>query len=551
MILLLAGLGPYFKSHQDLSGSYFDRASADRLAQEYRADGQPGLRLANLYFAEKDGTRHQLLRHELSGSLSLVVGDLQDIERRPIPNLVAFTLQSILYRAELEHEYLPLENVWSGEREPVGDIDMVLLSTTFICDRHNFARAIRWITARYPGCPIVVGGQFSNLKYLLILRDHPEVTCVVRGDAERALPEVVRCLRAGRDLTHIPNVVYRTADGVPHQTPIDYIDLDAYPSPAFPGDFPIVPYESMRGCPFSCRFCSFPAASPKWRYKSAKKIVDDWIRYRDASGATHIRAMDSTFTVPPRRLWQLLEMLPDAGIGWEAFTRANSLLAPGVVDGLAAANCRTLSIGFESMSENSLSYMDKRVRAYQNRQAFELLRNSDVGYRISFMVGYPGETPDDYRETNDFLVEEYIGHFQLYVFSLQDETMPVWADSERFDIQVSAPEDPDYSWSHSGMDVRTARQLRLKTLRDVRWRNDDAVALLWQTDYQSPLLPHRSSGANYRVEKLVERLGMVPVDHPDPRDGVPLIQPLLAELRDHGVFLAGDPKEGDESCRTR
>jgi tRNA A37 methylthiotransferase MiaB len=541
MILLLAGLGPYFKSHEDLVGSFFDQAKADDLERTYRAHGQPGFRLDRLYFRDSNATAHQLLRRELSGSLSLVVGDLRTVERKPLPNLVAFTLRSILYNADLAHDHLPLDEVWAGGDAPPneGDIDVVLLSTTFICDRHTLARAIDWVATRLPGRHLVLGGQFSNLKYRRIMRDHPEVTCVVRGDAERVLPRVITALRRGDDLGGIANVVFRSpVDGSIQQTAIDYIDLDGYESPSFPGEFPIVPYESMRGCPFSCKFCSFPAASPKWRYKSAAKIHRDWVRYRDENGATHVRAMDSTFTVPPRRFRELLDVLPTAGIGWEAFTRANSLLAPGVIDSLARANCRTLSIGFESMSENSLSYMDKKVRAHQNRKAFELLVGSDVGYRISFMAGYPGETPEDYRNTHDFLVDDYAGHFQLYVFSLQDETMPVWSDADRFEIQVSDPENPDYAWSHVGMDVATARRLRLDTLRETRWRNDRAVALLWQTDFQSPLLPHRSSSVNYRVEKLVERLGMLPLDHPDPAIGVPVLRSLLAELGEHGVFEA-------------
>jgi anaerobic magnesium-protoporphyrin IX monomethyl ester cyclase len=537
MILLLAGLGPYFKSHDDLTGSFFDQKSADSLHRNYRSGGRPGFALDTMVFQDDQGRVHPLLRRQSSGSLSLVVGEMRTVEVKPIPNLVAFTLRSILHGAELEHRFVPLDEVWEERSvDATDDVDVVLLSTTFICDRLTLARAVRWVTRLLPGRPLVVGGQFSNLKYRQVLRDHPEVSCVVRGDAEQALPQVIAALRAGRPLDGIPNVAHRPGPREVALTPVDYIDLDAHPSPVFPGEFPVVPYESMRGCPFTCKFCSFPAASPRWRYKSAEKIKQDWTRYRDTNGARHIRAMDSTFTVPPRRLRQLLDLLPDADIGWEAFTRANSLLAPGIIDKLAAAHCRTLSIGFESMSDNSLSYMDKRVRANQNREAFQLLHDSEVGYRISFMAGYPGETPADYGETHDFLTQEYAGHFQLYVFSLQDETMPVWADAERFQLRVDDQDDPDYAWSHIGMDVATARELRRETLRTVRRDNADAVPLLWQTDVQTPLLPHRDAKVNLRVEKLVERLGMLPLDCPDPDAGVPVLESLLSELRTEGVF---------------
>ncbi|HEX8335350.1 MAG TPA: radical SAM protein, partial [Pyrinomonadaceae bacterium] len=506
--------------------------------------GPGGFELHSLGFDGPDGRRHRLLRRERSGSLSLIVENQPAVERAPIPNLSGSTVLSILEQAEVDCEYLPLDAVWDGDREPSTDVfDCVLLSTTFICDRVSLARALSWITARLPGTPIVVGGQFSNLKYDKILRDHPEVLAVVRGDGELALPLLLRALEGKYDFAAVPNLVMRGAASDSCRGPhaLQYVDLESHPAPTFRVPSPIVPYESMRGCPFTCKFCSFPAASPKWRYKSARRIVADWVHYKEVNGARHIRALDSTFTVPQTRFRELLELLPEADIGWEAFTRANVLSSPAVIDALARAHCRTLSIGFESMSDNSLDYMNKLVSAKQNRRAFELLRGGPVGYRMSFMAGYPGETPEDYQETHDFLVNEYEGHFTLSVFSLQDETMPVWEDAQRFDIRVADPENPDYSWSHAGMDVATARTLRKQTLRDVRWKNDGAVPFLWQTDYQTPLLPHRTARENYRVEKLVERIGFLPTDYPDPGRGGEMLRAMLGELAGLGVTPTPDP----------
>jgi hypothetical protein len=543
-VLLLAGLGPYFKQSTDLIGSLFEPEAADRFAQSAPGGLADGFRLQSLSFDGPDGQTHRLLRRERSGSLSLIVENQPAIERAPIPNLSASTVLSILAQAGVEYEYLPLDAVWDGDREPSTDLfDCILLSTTFICDRVSLARAISWITVRFPGTPIVVGGQFSNLKYEKILRDHEEVLAVVRGDGELALPLLLRALEGKYDYADVPNLVMRrslSAGGCGSHA-LQYVDIETHPAPTFSGTTPIVPYESMRGCPFSCKFCSFPAASPKWRYKSAQRIVSDWTNYRDVNGARHIRALDSTFTVPQTRFRELLGLLPSAGIGWEAFTRANVLSSPAVIEALARAHCRTLSIGFESMSDNSLDYMNKKVSARQNRTAFELLRGGPVGYRMSFMAGYPGETPEDYQETHDFLVNEYEGHFTLSVFSLQDETMPVWEDAQRFDIRVADQENPDYSWTHVGMDVGTARSLRKQTLQDVRWKNNGAVPFLWQTEYQTPLMPHRTARDNYRVEKLVERIGFLPTDYPDPDRSGPLLRAMLAELAGFGVTMSSAP----------
>jgi anaerobic magnesium-protoporphyrin IX monomethyl ester cyclase len=520
-VLLLAGEGPYFKNNDYLDGSLFDTdpERAATVAHYFRQCGKP-VAPQHLAYRDRVGWRRPLLRKK----------------KGRIPNLTAFTLQSILHRACIEYTDLDLDVVWRDEAGPDTEPDVVLLSTTYICDRHTLRRALAWIRARAPRARIVLGGQYSNLAYRRVLTEYPDVYCVVRGDGEEALPALLNALARKEDPAEVPNLVRPGPNG-PLATATRSVDLEAWPSPRFPGDWPTVPYESMRGCPFRCKFCSFPAASPEWRYKSAQKIHDDWTRYAEENGTTHLRALDSTFTVPPARLAELLPMLADSPVTWEAYTRANVIRDASVVNGLALAHCRTLSIGFESMSDNTLSYMHKQVRARQNRTAHELLRHSPVGYRISFMCGYPGETPEDYRLTHDFLVDEYAGHFMLSVLSLVDETMPVWQDAARFQIEVADPDEPDYSWRHVGMDVATARQLQRDTLDQVRHDSDSAVLLLWQSDYETPLVPWHTRARDLRAQKAVERLAMLPVDRPDPSEGASRLHRLLAELAELDIEL--------------
>lgn len=532
-VLLLSGLGPAFMNEGVLRGTLFDPDSVDLL----RTDYYPGLTLADLVF-ERNGRIHPLLRPARGrGSSSLRIDGLDGVTAAEVPHLTTATLESILDAAGADYEAFDLSGVWNGDREPAtpsSQVHVVLLSTTFIWDRQSMARAIQWAARHFPGTPLVLGGQYSNLKYVKIMMEHPEVTCVVRGDAEEALPLLLRAVSGRGDWRDVPNLVMRTDGRIVH-TDFRYVDIETHPSPTMRGRRAIVPYESMRGCPFSCKFCSFPAASPKWRYKSAKKIATDWAHYGEVNGATHIRASDSTFTVPPTRLRELFDLLPDVGIGWEAFARANAIKDAETVENLLAAHCRWLSIGFESMSDRTLTLMKKQVTAAANRRAFQLLAPSQLGYRCSFILGYPGETPDDFGQTAAFLRDEYAGHFTLSIFSLQDETMPVWEDAEELGIEVDDPDAPDYSWRHNGMDIHQARQLWQRTLQEVRWGSDTAVHLLWQKDYETPLIPWRDARTNFRLEKLVERLAMLPTAEPDPRRARPRIEQLLGQLRDEGV----------------
>jgi anaerobic magnesium-protoporphyrin IX monomethyl ester cyclase len=521
-VTLIAGLGPGFKNSSYLANSLFDRGAGVAARYFGPAGTRFDLDLLGFRYA---GQRYPLLRPR----------------RGSVPHLTTATLLSIIDSAHEECVLVPTDQIWDGTAVAPAASELVLISTTFIWDQHTLASTLAWVRQQLPGVPMVLGGQYTNLKWQQTMADHPDLLAIVRGDGELAIPALLQAWHTGGGLDQVPNLVYRDGPDV-RLTAASNIDLNSHPSPSFPGQYSVVPYESMRGCPFRCRFCSFPHASPQWRYKSAAKIRDDWSDYATANGTRFVKAMDSTFTIPPKRLDELLQLLPAVGVEWEGYSRANVIKHERLLDRLAAAHCRFLSIGFESMSDKVLTAMDKRVTAAQNRRAFELLRQGEVGYRCSFMTGYPSETPEDFEQTSDFLVSDYAGHFMLSVFSLQDEQMPVWQDAERYSIVLDDAINPDYAWRHCGMDVATARQLNHQTLDAVRRHNDEAVLVLWQADYQTWLLPHLSARDNLVVEKAVERIGMLPIDQPDPVAGTHRLTELLAVLSGFGIEVC-DPAQ--------
>ena len=526
--LLIAGLGPSIKGADLLHGSAFAPAPSTP---------PPPLNLARLRVKHGDGS-YPLLR-PLDPGKPAVIPAPPGPRTQLFPHLTTLTVQAILRDAGVEHDSISTDAIWQQLDPPVDNAyDVVLLSTTFMWDRRSLATAVDWILERFPTAHLVLGGQYSNLKYDQILREHPHVGFVVRGDAEAALPALLAALRGDADLGAIPNLAWHdTNTGRIRATSLRYIDLEEQPSPTPPGPAAVLPYESMRGCPFSCKFCSFPAASPQWRYKSATKIRDDFRRYRHDFGTQFIKALDSTFTAPPRRLRELLPLLAGEDVRWEAYSRANAIRDAQLVDQLTAAGCAALALGFESMSDATLSYMNKKVTAAANRNAFELLSESDIEHRCSFMVGYPGETPEDFELTRRFLAEDYRGRFSLYVFSLSDETMPVWADAARFNIELDDPDEPDLGWRHAGMDHITAHRLRQDTLREVRWGNDHAVLGLWQGNYEMPLAPTKSDADNLRIEKAIERLAWASLDIPIAERRHACTQANASELQQLGIDL--------------
>ncbi len=512
-VLLLSGLGPAFRNQTRLQDTFLDLGRT-----QYTRAFPRGISAGDFVY-HRGRRRLRVLRPK----------------RTQAPLLCTATLSGILAREGFDCETFPLEHVWSGEREPSGGrVDVVALSTTFICSMGTLARALRWIERRFAGVPVVLGGQFSNLKAAEILRRFDSVDFVVRGDGEVAFPALLRAIESDSPTDDVPNVVTRL-----HSAPLVNIDLDRYPRPPFQGEVLEVPYESMRGCPFSCKFCSYPAASPQWRWKSARTIVGDWQAYSADNHAERISAMDSTFTVPPRRFRELLDSLRSSGIAWTAYARADDVETEEEVQRLVEARCAGLSIGFESMSDRTLTRMNKRTEAHHNRTAARLLGEAELDLRASFIIGYPGEDAEDYEQTHRYLVDEFRGRFLLNTFSLVDETLPVWQEADKYQLRILDPENPNHSWTHVGMDADTAEALYERTLRAARWDSDQAVLNLWQPQYEDPLIHDRGVAENRRVEKLLERLAFAEADWPDdPAEADERTRAALAGLEALGVGCA-------------
>lgn len=457
-------------------------------------------------------------------------------------NLTTITLENILDSCNCIYKTIDLENVWNNrEIEKFLNVDMIFLSTTFICNFKDLDYVIKCIKNNYPNIPIVIGGQFSNLKFKKIMEMYPEVQFILRGDGEIAIPEFIKNYN-NQNFSNIPNLVWRDKENV-IANELQLIDLDTVAATELKEKSSTIYYESMRGCAFSCKFCSFPSASPKWRYKSAKKIAEDWIYYKDKFNIKRVKAMDSAFTFPPHRLQELISILTDKNIEWEAYSRADVITTKEKIEMLEKAKCRLLSIGFESLSDETLKKMNKRITASQNRLANELLNNytKEMDFRGSFIVGFPGETEEDFKLTHDFLVYEYKKQFHLSVFSLVDETMPIWRDADKYNLRVYDLDNPDYKWSHSGMNAETARKLHQQTLYDVRWKNEHAVAVEWQLPYDLPLNPFLNFTDNYRIEKLIERLAFVEIDFQNEPDKIIQIsQSIIDELRNFGISIKSD-----------
>jgi radical SAM superfamily enzyme YgiQ (UPF0313 family) len=158
--------------------------------------------------------------------------------------------------------------------------------------------------------------------------------------------------------------------------------------------------QTSRGCHHACAFCAEHLMyGLKFRYRP----VDEVIREIDASGARTISLNDADFFGTPRRAAELMRALKGRGIRWQAGVNAREAHNEELLKLAAESGCYMLSLGFESISRETL----RSVHKFQNSpekymELVEKIQSHGILVFGLFMFGFDGDDPSVFQETADF-----------------------------------------------------------------------------------------------------------------------------------------------------
>ncbi len=283
--------------------------------------------------------------------------------------------------------------------------------TEFNLIRQAMARASRFFPRTYR----VLGGPHATLNPEECLQEPVNAVCV--GEGEYAVLELVQQLEAGKRPQGIPNLYIKKEDGtVERNAPRPFLeDLDSLPFPDRDMWLPWVsnPYSRPsllvgRGCPFQCTYCcnhalKHVAAGKYVRLRSPENIVMELESLKEANpylGEVYLEV--ETLGVNQEWAMHLCDLLRDFNISREipVVFGTNLRVTPNrdynrLFSALASANFRFVNIGLESGRE----ILNRR---YSNRDIIKAVETArSHGLQVGFynLIGLPGETPKDFRET--------------------------------------------------------------------------------------------------------------------------------------------------------
>ena len=108
---------------------------------------------------------------------------------------------------------------------------------------------------------------------------------------------------------------------------------------------------------------------------------------------------DDNFTANPRRVIDICTGIEEMGsFSWQCASRAESL-GMEVCAALKKAGCKTVWLGIESLSQDSLDRCNKNTTVEKMLKGIEIADAFGIETMCQFISGIPGDTIDNIKET--------------------------------------------------------------------------------------------------------------------------------------------------------
>ncbi len=335
------------------------------------------------------------------------------------------------------------------------------------------------IKEQFPDIHITIGGN-TVTRLRDVLPETPSLfslfDSVIMYEGETAFLQLINAIGKDRDLSTIPNLIYKDSAGIHTSTVVTAEDMSTLPPPDFDGlplDKYFVPdkilsYLSTRGCYWGkCAFCDHGEGyTAGYRAKNIDQIIEEINYLKNRYQVNHFHFPDESY--PPSLFKKLTKKLieSDLQISWSTHLRfEESLLNSKVWEDARSSGCRFLHMGFETGSERVLRLMGKSTTTEQIQQSLEFSSRHGVWNHVMGFFGFPGETYEDAKSSMKFL-EDNREHVHSIGFGTFDLTKysPVMKNAEKFGVTYTKNSDWDLALDYyftvkDGLGIEDAGQV--------------------------------------------------------------------------------------------
>ena len=301
-------------------------------------------------------------------------------------------------------------------------------------ERDSLRHITATLSTRYKEVPIIVGGPHAS-SYPDAVLTLPGVRGVVEREGEVVLEAIVRALKEGEDIRHIPGVNYLDSQGelvanerppfIDDQDDLPFLDFSEVPLARYRGHKsfsqlgprPTLPLMTSRACPFKCTYCHL-FFGKGFRPMSAERVLDELAWQVKHTGIRDFEIVDDIFNFNYRRARKILNGIIERGLDLRlSFPNGlrGDLLKLEDIALYRRAGTASYAIAIETVTERIQREIQKDLKLDKIHDVIAATAEERIFSTGFFMLGFPGESQAEIQNTIDFAVESrlHLGLFNI------------------------------------------------------------------------------------------------------------------------------------------
>ncbi|TBL77799.1 30S ribosomal protein S12 methylthiotransferase RimO [Paenibacillus thalictri] len=284
---------------------------------------------------------------------------------------------------------------------------------------------------------LIVSGCLTQRYKEELLKEMPEIDGIVGTGDFHKINDIIDEALKGTKPVHVGNPVFNYEEALPRRVT----------TPRYTAYVKIA-----EGCDNACTFCSIPIMRGKFRSRSMESVLAE-VQQLASQGVKEISliAQDSTnygtdlydrFTLP-----ELMNKVSAvSGVEWVRLHYAYPGFFTDELIETIASNpkiCKYVDMPLQHSEDTILKRMRRPGRQRDSRELIQKIRSQipGVSLRTSLIVGFPGETEQDFNNLKQFIEEIQFDRLGVFSYSKEEDTpasrLPDQVDDEVKELRAN------------------------------------------------------------------------------------------------------------------
>ena len=307
------------------------------------------------------------------------------------------------------------------------DADIIMVNTCgFINDakKESIEHIFEMSERRKAGGKLVVSGCLSQRYSEELSKEIPEADCIIGVNQYNKLPEILSDI----DNNHV----------AANSCDLDYLEKTVRKLSDNPYTATL---KIAEGCNNTCTYCIIPVIRGKFRSKKMEDIIAEATELANA-GCKELILIAQDVTYYGKDLYgkfalpELLRKLCKIdGIEWIRLMYCyDERITDELIQVMAEEDkiCKYIDIPLQHASDNILRLMRRQTTRKSIKETLAKLKAAmpDIHVRTTLIVGFPGETEDDYDQLLELVESERFSRLGVFTYSQEENTVAAEMDNQ-------------------------------------------------------------------------------------------------------------------------